>query len=812
MSMIKPSVMRYVVLSSVLAAGLTLHHSASAQEPTTIQAPVSTGFGVYTPVTVTPTRPEAGLSEPSVSTGFSNVTTAAGRFPWNNFFSGSERALMERNNFVVRPEAFGSFGELYGKSSGGQELGSFVTVDAVVHGLRVTVAEAQRRLEREYMAPTLSQLLGTLARTLGSELASERDPAIVTALSRVLAYVETGRLLVDPSAQVNSRVRDAVQAEVGRIRAAGGVASSTIFPDRRIDYSRFAPIGHYTLSESFGGYYRARTWLSTVGFSLQDEDGDLDAEEARMAALLARAIDAASSEDRFAERYLDLYELSAFLEGRSDNDITWDMLAGAMRGYYGRMLGSATSSMVADSVMLDLARYAHSQLPPASRSSVRMLRLMPLASPRGLADRLADGRGRVAPSTVISAAVLASIPSPDAGAAESLRRSFASRVKEDWVQSLEWTLLYSMQPLVDISTESNGYPRFARTDAWRALRTSSALGAWADFQHPLGSLSSKAVRIGGGGAAGSSDLATSGYVEPTPDGWGRISSLAGFLRDGFSSDRYGGALGREVEARFRDIENTAARLMQIAAAELGGRDLNDAQLELIESMPSRIAAYETFSDRSLSDGAPIVAGISPQAASGALPATGHPLVLYVITPRNDGVGGLMLTRGGVYSYYEVESDPSAWLRAMTSGSGEMRPSGALTSSFLVSDRPFSQDARRFQAVESPLPATVAYTPTKEEKKQRHFTVDLDMESNSVSASSGELWYTVRAPQLDGVDIIVSVLNTTGREVYRTTPARIQSGQRYDVIRVEELQPGQYFIRVTDYTDRTLASGRFMVVR
>jgi hypothetical protein len=57
-----------------------------------------------------------------------------------------------------------------------------------------------------------------------------------------------------------------------------------------------------------------------------------------------------------------------------------------------------------------------------------------------------------------------------------------------------------------------------------------------------------------------------------------------------------------------------------------------------------------------------------------------------------------------------------------------------------------------------------------------------------------------------------VLNTAGREVYRTTPARIQSGKRYDVIRVEELLPGQYFIRVTDYTDRTLASGRFMVVR
>ena len=102
--------------------------------------------------------------------------------------------------------------------------------------------------------------------------------------------------------------------------------------------------------------------------------------------------------------------------------------------------------------------------------------------------------------------------------------------------------------------------------------------------------------------------------------------------------------------------------------------------------------------------------------------------------------------------------------------------------------------------------------SKEEKKQRLLTADLEMESNTVRSSEGELWYTVRAPELNGADIIVTVLNTSGREVYRTTPARIEAGKRYDMIRVEGLQPGQYFIRVTDYADRTLASGRFMVVR
>jgi hypothetical protein len=803
---------RLAVLGSFLMLSLVLLPSAPAQQAATIEAPVSTGFGVYSPLSVAPTRAEAGLSEPSISSNFTNVTTGTGRFPWSNFFNQPERALLERNSFVVRPEPFGSFGEVYNRASGGQELGSFVTVDAVLHGLRVTTAEAQRRLERDYMAPTLEKVLTTLSRAISGQIGSERDPRVVEALSRVLAYVETGRALADPSIDVNARVRDEVTSEVERIRAAGGTATSSVFPDRRINYAAFAPTGHYRLNQTFGNYYRARTWLSSVGMSLYDDDGDLDADQARMSILLARAIDAAAaSEKGFASRYQDLYELTAFLGGRSDGDVTWDMLAGAVRSYYGRMIGSATSTMATDSVMLALARYAEAQLPASARNGGNMLRMLPAATSRGIVDRIGEARARLAPSTAVSAAIFSSVGAADARAAETLRRSLESRVKEDWVQSLEWALLYTMQPLVDASTESNGYPRFARSEAWRAMRTASALGAWAAYQHPLGSAATKPVRVGSSGSMESSELETSGYVEPTPEGWARVSSLAAYLRDGFASDRYDGALGRELDARLRDIENTAARLMQIAASQVSGRALSNDQLDLIESMRSRIAAYETFSDRTLSSGAPIVAGVGE--GTGVLPANGHPLILYVIVPRNDGVGGLMLTRGAVYSYYEVDAAGAAsWIRSMTNGNGDMRPSGSFTSAFLATDRPFAQDASRFQAIESPLPASVAYVPTKEEKKQRLFTVDLDMEANTVSASTGELWYTVRAPELNGVDIIVAVLNTAGREVYRTTPARIEAGKRYDVIRVEELLPGQYFIRVTDYTDRTLASGRFMVVR
>src|SRR5207249_2941515 len=99
------------------------------------------------------------LSEPAIASSFSNVATSSAAFPWNNFFTAGERALLLKNSFVVRPEAIGSFGQAYATSFGSQPVGSFVTVDAILHGLRVTADEAQRAIERDYLVPNLASVV-----------------------------------------------------------------------------------------------------------------------------------------------------------------------------------------------------------------------------------------------------------------------------------------------------------------------------------------------------------------------------------------------------------------------------------------------------------------------------------------------------------------------------------------------------------------------------------------------------------------------------------------------------------------------------
>jgi hypothetical protein len=305
-----------------------------------------------------------------------------------------------------------------------------------------------------------------------------------------------------------------------------------------------------------------------------------------------------------------------------------------------------------------------------------------------------------------------------------------------------------------------------------------------------------------------SDLETAGYVEPNPEAWSRLASLAAYLRSGFTNSPQGSLISRKVEEKLRDIEAASTQLMKIAAVELDGRALSNDQNDLIASMPARIAAYETFMNKSLKgEGSPLVA-----TASGDIAATGHPLTMYVIVPRNDGVGGLMLTRGAVYSHFENGSSADEWKRMVTTP-GSSVSAASWSSSYVSGDGSFAQDPKRFRAIEGVLPASIAAAPTTiAERRRELMKVELDLESNVVRRSSGELWYTVRAPQMNGSEIQVAVVDNGGTVVYRGTSGRIENGKRFDLVRVDGLSAGQYFIRISDITNRVLASGRFMVVR
>lgn len=796
----------YSTLMTVLVCVATVY-TASAQSsdtPEQIAAPITTSFGTYTPYVVPHYSIRVGLSEPTIAGNFSNVETAGSGFTWNRVFAPEERMMLQRNNFLARPEPFGTFGQAY-VGNGASDLASFITVDAVLHGLRTTIDEANRQMERDHAAPTLEVVLNDLSQSLAGQLDGARNQE-ATALRNLLAYVQTARVLLTPTAAIDNRVSEMVYAELEKINAMQGIDATSILPGKRIDYSKFRPEGHYDLNQAFRNYYRTRTWLGEFGFELR-ADSRINPLESRMALTLARTMDMlAARSDAFRQGYQSINEPITFFTGRSEQDVSWDMLAGALRGYYGTFAINQSTS-ASDSELVRFVGYLADQLPGSDiRKTPREFRLLPRSSAVNQAMWGTTGTSGLKIMGALGSARAAALTSNNG----DIKRTLLRHPVENWVKDLGWSMLYTVSAIPGRTEETTGYPRFMRNDAWKDRELASVLGAWIDYQHEPSQLSVQTGTAITNAKIRSTQEIESGYVEPDPQAWAHIAELAGYLRNGLVDGEFGNLIDRRIADKLRDIENVSANMMQIAARELQGEELSGEQLSLLASMPQRIAAYETFTDDRLKEpGMSIVAGRI--AGAGSAPANGHPIALYVITPRNDGSGGLMLTRGAIYSYYETDQSNDQWIRSLTTTGTSVRTE-SWTSSFLSGSQQVAQNGAAFRPVEASIPAVTAYTPSDAERKRAIPDVQIDMESNVVRRSVGELWFTVRAPRLNGIDIVIIAVDEAGHVVHRSAPARIENGERYDLIPVDGMRSGQYFVRVVDPFDRTLASGRFMVVR
>ncbi len=783
-----------------------------------IKVPVTTSFGVYKPYSVPRYKAEIGLNEPGVSSDFSNIGVSGGGFSWNSYFTGGERSLLQKNGFVARPEAIGSFGQAYSVELSAHPMGSFVTVDAVLHGVRVSMDEAVRDMERNYATKALDAQLSDLSRSIRIQLDAERSPALRDALQGLLGYVQTAQVLLNPSMTVDPSVRSVVTEELRKIRAAAGSAPSSVFPQRTISYTVFAPSGYYASDEKLGNFYRTRAWLSQIGFGLRTPGGAADLSSVRMASLLALMAQAEGGAD-FQQTLRNINEPIAFLNGSSERISSWDILTGAMRGYYGRIVEAGSGFLVDNAMLGEFVGYLDEQIASQemTRAGSPTFRLIDWESDRSYAvlDRIwSDARVSAGSYGLLAMAAMGSRHAADlrqtqAGNSRSLMSAFMGMPTESWVEDMDRAVLYTVQPLALEQERGGGYPKFMRGDAWRDREVLSALGAWGDFQHQSAVMPMQAATRAAASNMGR-EIAMQTYVEPNPEAWARVAALAAYLRNGFTEGRGDRLISRKLQTKLQDIENVAAKMMQIATLQLGAKDLARDQIDLLRSMPERIAAYETFTDRALQgEGFPVT--VSSAQMNGVGVATGHPLAIYVIVPGADGE--LTLTKGAIYSYYELNGSADTWMRTITSAGSSTTPEMSWMSSFVSSDRPFAQDVRKLRGVSAEIPAVAAvYTLSQQERRAPSSEAQLELESTVVSRNGGELWFTVHAPNLEGSELLVSLANSRGQVVQRGQIGKVQNGERLDVVRIGNVSNGQYFIRVEDLGGRMVASGRFLVTR
>jgi hypothetical protein len=205
------------------------------------------------------------------------------------------------------------------------QLPVYITADSIFHAIFASHETMVERLERLRLSPMLAQALDDMHCALVTA-ATDYPPEVARDLD---LYLLVARRLIagsDPlpqSAFADAAVEREASELVDKAIAANDLEKVILFGRARlIDFTQYAPRGHYASEESMQRYFRAAMWASRLEFNLisrssrsSDPGPEPDPSETPREALAALAL-------------ADLATRSGAAKGVADLDAAWAALAG----------------------------------------------------------------------------------------------------------------------------------------------------------------------------------------------------------------------------------------------------------------------------------------------------------------------------------------------------------------------------------------------------------------------------------------------------------------------------------------------------
>ncbi|MBC8400277.1 MAG: DUF3160 domain-containing protein [Candidatus Marinimicrobia bacterium] len=638
-----------------------------AQMLADITGDVDTEFGTYQPylVSITPS-----LTPYTVAPDFSNVSN------YNDFnFTAADDSLLLRNAFMIRFQPNSQYGTGYRQiydiyfECRDQATPIFVTTDAVLHTFHVLYDYTLRIMEMEQFIPDLDNLATALVSKTQEHYSAITDSTLGQAALKNLAYSSVAAVLLDSSFAVPAVVQGLVQAEIDLIAAHAGQDLSPIF-NYAEDYSQYVPRGHYTRNEDFMRYFRAMMWYGRITFFLDNDflNEAVLKEHTRQALLLVHALQNITiAGEPLMTVWERIYAPTVFFVGKAD-DLTILDYIGVMEQVYGSDCWQQSVDIFADETALDQFRTLADALPwpEINAWAGKGFRLM---GQRYIPDSYMLGRlvypyipGRWMPKgldimTILGSQrawqILGDFYDETANpfyvtAMDSLQFQFAGLPNDTWAQNLYWNWLYSLMPL--LFPKGVGYPTFMQNQAWSDKELFTALASWGELRHDTILYAKQST-----GTTGHHPSAqfVAGYVEPNPYLYARLAALTDFIATGLATrDLY----FAEFDWRYTDLSDLLLNLKTISEKELTGQPLTTDEQLVIVNIGSALENLVTFPDSlgieaDVDEAMAVIADVHTNLDMALVleEGVGYPLNIYVIVE----IGGeLVVTRGGIFSYYE----------------------------------------------------------------------------------------------------------------------------------------------------------------
>jgi hypothetical protein len=648
---------------------------------TKITSPVTTEFGTYTPSIVPFTASVPAYTVPANLDG----VLYADRFN----FSDPVKALLAKNGFAAIPSNANQLTDIYRNSP----VPPFVTTDMAFHAFHKVYDYMLRIAEYKQFYGQLDTMLHGMMTGITPLLTTTANDSLKLAITRAAALLDVAHtLLTDTITFVNNpAVRAMVVAETSLVYQHAGFAHSNVVPDLQEDFSQYVPRGHYTIAPRLEHYFRAMMYLGRMNLRLvtappTPPDPRIVRIETMQALVVCRLL-ATSSVGTTADSTLwtDIYDPTSFLVGRSD-DLNFRQYKAQLDSRMGPQLLTGDINQFytkLDAIIFFLRQLPEPQILSGLSNDGSIEQGFRVMGQRFVPDSYILGQmvyphvgtitnPRLFPRGLDILAVLGSMRARQyliqlyhesnyanyTKQLDSLTLLFSVFPSSTWAKNVYWSWMYAIAPLLDVP--GNGFPSFMTSVAWADKTLTTASGSWVELRHDT-ILYAKQSYTGTVGICDEPPIPISqGYVEPNPEVFGRLSSMASYMRMGLTKAGMSSLLPMD---KLTNLSSFCTALQGIAVTELQGGDVSLKQYADIELAYHTVATIEDFSQYPIP---PSSGYVSPSAGDSTMaviadvhtdPYTqqvlevgvGRPMRLFVVAPVE---GRLQICQGAMFSYYE----------------------------------------------------------------------------------------------------------------------------------------------------------------
>jgi hypothetical protein len=499
----------------------------------------------------------------------------------------AELAMINRAGFVV-PARLEARSYTHGYHEIFQsQLPVYITADSIFHAIFASHQTITERLESLRLSPMLSQALDDMHGTLVAA-APDYPPEVARDLDLYLLVAR--RLLAEGEAPRSAFGDSAVEREadelVGKALTANELATVTLFGrSRLIDFTQYAPRGHYANQESMQRYFRAAMWASRLEFNLvsrssrSSEPGEVpNPSETPREAITALALADLATRSCAATSVADLDAAWAALAGRRE-DVSIAQLA-ELRA----QVGSLTAPGAFDKLKAAIGdRFRRTtRLHPMPEGSHELPAIATLIGPRVVAD--------AGPLTLL---VNGAVPNRDRPGVADVAYTFGldrarTYLAEDLAAfpTLDSQLKAARAQIASTPTGDDLYgawlaairalahapdgtlPSFLTGEAGADLRMNTIAAAYGQLKHNY-------VLVAGQPYAEFGCEIPDGYVEPVPAAYEALIDYA--ARGAKLAALLDPKDGTRIRAYFERVGQVLRVLRAIVTDELAGRPLTPAQ-------------------------------------------------------------------------------------------------------------------------------------------------------------------------------------------------------------------------------------------